>query len=205
MMLTNKRHTLCLSALLASCLAIALLSAAPTLPAQSASQAARVDRVAEIGMVVSDLERSVDFYSRVLTFEKISDVEVYGAGYEHLEGLFGLRMRVVRMKLGEEILEFTEFLGPQGRPIPVDSGKRLAFGSTVPQCQGLLAGSITPRCNSVKTSFCWSGRTNPRRLQHKNNRKLFRPQASRRVLVLEASAPPCSNPGVWFVFVVHEV
>lgn len=72
-------------------------------------------------MVVSDMDRSIAFYSQVLSFEGVSDVEVYGTDYEHLEGLFGVRMRVVRMRLGEEVLELTEFLTPQGRPIPADS------------------------------------------------------------------------------------
>ena len=40
---------------------------------------------------------------------------------EHLEGVFGLRMRVVRMRLGDEFIELTEYLAPKGRPIPVDS------------------------------------------------------------------------------------
>jgi catechol 2,3-dioxygenase-like lactoylglutathione lyase family enzyme len=51
-------------------------------------------------MVVSDMDRSVDFYSKVLSFAKVSDTEVFGSKYEHLEGLFGVRMRVVRMRLG---------------------------------------------------------------------------------------------------------
>src|SRR6266436_6251131 len=53
--------------------------------------------------------------------QKVSDVEVAGEEYEHLEGLFGLRMRVVRMKLGDELITLTEYLAPKGRPIPVDS------------------------------------------------------------------------------------
>ncbi len=109
------------SAFLTFYLTIAVLGPAANLYAKQASRANGVDRVAEIGMVVSDMDRSVDFYSQVLTFEKISDVEVYGADYEHLEGLFGSRMRVVRMRLGDEVLELTEFLAPQGRPLPVDS------------------------------------------------------------------------------------
>src|SRR6266481_3654165 len=80
-----------------------------------------VDGVDAIGITVSDMDRAVDFYSKVLTFEKISDTEVAGEDYEHLEGVFGLRMRVVRMKLGDEILELSEYLAPKGRPIPVDS------------------------------------------------------------------------------------
>jgi len=74
-----------------------------------------------VGMTVSDVDRAVEFYSRVLSFEKTSDVEVSGDAYERLEGLFGLRMRVVRMRLGDESIELTEYLTPKGRPIPVDS------------------------------------------------------------------------------------
>jgi len=86
-----------------------------------AAHAPIVERVAAIGMVVSDMDRSVDFYAHVLTFQKVSDTEVFGDAYEHLEGLFGLRMRVVRMRLGDEFIELTEYLTPQGRPLPADS------------------------------------------------------------------------------------
>jgi catechol 2,3-dioxygenase-like lactoylglutathione lyase family enzyme len=74
-----------------------------------------------IGITVCDMDRAVDFYSKVLTFEKVSDTEIDGESYEQLEGVFGLRMRVVRMKLGGESIELTEYLAPRGRPIPVDS------------------------------------------------------------------------------------
>ena len=80
-----------------------------------------VERVGSIGMTVSDMDRSVEFYSKVLSFEKVSDVEVTGEDFERLQGVFGLRMRVVRMKLGDEFIELTEYLTPKGRPIPVDS------------------------------------------------------------------------------------
>ena len=82
---------------------------------------ALVDGVDAIGITVSDMDRAVDFYSKVLTFEKVSDTEVAGESYEHLEGVFGVRMRVVRMRLGDEFIELTEYLAPKGRPIPVDS------------------------------------------------------------------------------------
>jgi catechol 2,3-dioxygenase-like lactoylglutathione lyase family enzyme len=74
-----------------------------------------------IAITVSDMERAVDFYSKVLAFEKVSDTEVAGDDYEHLQGVFGLRMRVVRMRLGDEFIELHEYLAPKGRPIPVDS------------------------------------------------------------------------------------
>src|SRR5712675_3025039 len=82
---------------------------------------ALVEGVDAIGITVSDMDRAVDFYSKVLTFEKVSDTEVTGENYEHLEGVFGLRMRVVRLRLGDEFIELTEYLAPKGRPIPVDS------------------------------------------------------------------------------------
>src|SRR6266550_2484690 len=76
--------------------------------------------VESVGMTVSDMDRSVAFYS-ALAFQKVSDVEVLGEQYEHLEGVFGARMRIVRMRLGNEYLDLTEYLAPRGRPIPVDS------------------------------------------------------------------------------------
>lgn len=74
-----------------------------------------------VGMTVSDIDRALEFYGKILTFDKVSDVEVTGSEYERLQGVFGLRMRVVRMRLGEEFIELTEYLAPKGRPIPVDS------------------------------------------------------------------------------------
>ncbi len=80
-----------------------------------------VRAVGPIGLTVGDMERSIAFYSRVLDFEKVSDVEVWGPDWERLQGILGLRMRVVRMRLGDEALELTEYLTPRGRPAPVDS------------------------------------------------------------------------------------
>lgn len=77
--------------------------------------------VDSVGLTVSDLHRSVEFYSKVLTFEKVSEVELDGENYEHLEGVFGLHVSVARMRLGDEYIELTEFLAPKGRPAPADS------------------------------------------------------------------------------------
>src|SRR5438067_12301599 len=74
----------------------------------SAQRDPLVQGIDAIGITVSDMDRAVDFYSKVLTFEKVSDTEVAGENYEHLEGVFGLRMRVVRMRLGDELIELTE-------------------------------------------------------------------------------------------------
>jgi catechol 2,3-dioxygenase-like lactoylglutathione lyase family enzyme len=76
--------------------------------------------VESVGVTVSDMDRSVAFYS-ALAFQKVSDVEVLGEQYEHLEGVFGARMRIVRMQLGNEYLDLTQYFAPPGRPIPGDS------------------------------------------------------------------------------------
>ena len=71
-------------------------------------------------MTVSDADRAVEFYS-TLAFRKVSDVEVMGSQYERLEGVFGSRMRIVRMQLGSECIDLTQYIAPPGRPIPADS------------------------------------------------------------------------------------
>ncbi len=73
-----------------------------------------------VGMTVSDLDRSVDFFAKVLSFEKLGEVEVHGREYEKLHGVFGVRMRIARLRLGAEIIELTQYLAPEGRPIPPD-------------------------------------------------------------------------------------
>jgi len=81
---------------------------------------AQVRSVDSIGIPVTDLDRSVEFYSKVLTFQKESEREVAGTEYEQLFGVFGLRLRTARMRLGNEHIELMQFLAPRGRPTPAD-------------------------------------------------------------------------------------
>ena len=78
----------------------------------------QIKRVDAVGITVNDMGRSIKFFSEVLGFKKISDREFYGMPYESLEGVFGLRMRVVRLRLGEEFIELTDYLTSGGRGIP---------------------------------------------------------------------------------------
>src|SRR5215831_10082679 len=57
-----------------------LLQAAAALQTQTEPGARRaiVRSVESVGMTVSDMDRSLDFYSSILSFAKISDVELYG-------------------------------------------------------------------------------------------------------------------------------
>ena len=76
--------------------------------------------VESVGMTVSDMDRSIAFYS-ALTFQKISDVELLGDEYEQLQGVFAARLRIVRMQLGHEYIDLTQYLAPPGRPVLIDS------------------------------------------------------------------------------------
>lgn len=102
-------------------MALGLVLAALAPVAQAQTTAPVVKAVGAVGLTVGDMNREVEFYTAVLTFEKTSDIEVWGSDYERLQGVFGLRMRVVRLRLGEETLELTEYLVPRGRPVPLDS------------------------------------------------------------------------------------
>ncbi len=98
------------------------LAAGGMLAAQSrGNQAIEAEAVTAIGVTVGDLDRSVEFFTQVLRFEKLSETEVDGAAYERLTGVFGVRIRVARLRLGEEQIELTQYLAPEGRPIPADS------------------------------------------------------------------------------------
>ena len=74
-----------------------------------------------VGLTVSDADRSADFYARLLSFEKTAEIEQAGEPIEQLEGVFGARTRTVRVRLGRECLDLTEYLAPRGRPAPADA------------------------------------------------------------------------------------
>jgi len=81
-----------------------------------------VERVKMIGFTVADLDRETDFFTKVLQFEKIADFRVVGSEYDKMQGVFNANMRIVHLKLGEQIVELTQYVSPPtGRPIPVTS------------------------------------------------------------------------------------
>jgi catechol 2,3-dioxygenase-like lactoylglutathione lyase family enzyme len=105
--------------LLSFALAVALLTSLP--PAATPTAPPLVQAVEAVGITVGDMDRALDFYTRVLFFEKVSERTVSGPEWDRLQGVSGLRMRVARLRLGEEQIELTEYLSPRGRPIPSDS------------------------------------------------------------------------------------
>lgn len=87
-------------------------------PAPRAPVGALVRALDAPGFTVGDMQASLRFFTEVLDFEKVSDVELAGEGFERLHGVFGARARVVRLRLGDEHLELTEYLAPRGRSFP---------------------------------------------------------------------------------------
>jgi hypothetical protein len=89
--------------------------------------ASTVQAIASVSITVSEMERILEFYTEVLPFRKISDVEVWGSEYEHLQGVFGVRMRVVQLQLGDEVIELVDYLVmPEGSVGLIDS-KRVIY------------------------------------------------------------------------------
>lgn len=96
--------------------AFALLLAAGALRAESLART-----VTSIGIPVTDLDRAATFYRDVLDFEEVSRAEVAGDDYDHLFGVFGMRLRTARLALGDEQIVLMQVMAPAGRPAPADS------------------------------------------------------------------------------------
>jgi catechol 2,3-dioxygenase-like lactoylglutathione lyase family enzyme len=79
-----------------------------------------VRAVASVGLTVSDLDKSLAFYTGVLTFEKVRETQRSGPAFEKLVGVSGARARVATLRLGDEYLELTQYLAPRGRAAPAD-------------------------------------------------------------------------------------
>ncbi len=94
--------------------------------------------VKSIVMTVADLDRSIDFYTTVLSFTKIAVGEasasaeaspaekrqIFGgeaADESSLPAAIDPQLRVVELQLGNETIELTEFITLKGRPMPPDS------------------------------------------------------------------------------------
>src|SRR5579883_1074853 len=81
----------------------------------------QVQKIRAIGLTVTNCERSLDFYTQALNFEVVSDITVEGQDYNDLEGVTGTKIRIVTLRLGDELIELMEYLNTEGKPIPSDS------------------------------------------------------------------------------------
>ncbi len=77
----------------------------------AAAQKAAINAVGAISMTVADMDRSVNFYSQVLSFATVADSSSQAGN---------VSARVVRMRLGDEAIELVQF-SSVGRAIPADS------------------------------------------------------------------------------------
>ena len=102
-------------------LAVLFLLAGDTERPASTPRPEGAQAVEAIGITVRDLDRSVRFFTEVLDFEAVSETTADGDEYEHLVGVFGARARIARLRLGDEILELTDFTTPEGSEVPDDS------------------------------------------------------------------------------------
>ena len=71
-------------------------------------------------MTVSDMDRSVAFYSEVLTFAKVKEVDRSGPEFDVLYRSNGVHVRAVDLMLGNETIELLQFAGQPGAPVPAD-------------------------------------------------------------------------------------
>lgn len=87
-------------------------------PLQAQPSGLSVDRV---GLTVANADRAIPFYRDVLSFRVVADTVVHHPDVSRLLGVFGARVRVVTLRLGQEELALYDFLSPDGRPRPPDA------------------------------------------------------------------------------------
>lgn len=74
-----------------------------------------------VGVTVADLAGSLAFYEGLLDARKEAEFASAGPRLDRLTGVPSARVRVARLRLGEECLELVEWEAKNGRAIPADS------------------------------------------------------------------------------------
>ena len=139
---------------------LAAIVVAPLSPAANGAAPLQITTVDTVGLTVSDMDRALAFYTGVLPFVKVSDHELSGRPYELLSGVFGARSRIVRLRLGAEEIELTEFLAPKGRPMPGD----LRANDRVFQHIAVVVSDITKAYGVLRERHVEHASTGPQRL-----------------------------------------
>ena len=89
-----------------------------------------VQAVAAISTTVAEMDRSVAFYSGVLSFRKMSDQEIELA--DAAPSMPASRRRVVRMRLGDEAIELVQFEREREDPFRRIRVAMISGSSTLP-------------------------------------------------------------------------
>ena len=145
---------------LCAAILLAALVLAPLSPAADGAAPLQITAVDAVGLTVSDMDRALAFYTGVLPFVTVSDHELSGRPYELLSGVFGARSRLVRLRLGAEEIELTEFLAPKGRPMPAD----LRANDRVFQHIAVVVSDITKAYGVLRERHVEHASTGPQRL-----------------------------------------
>lgn len=80
----------------------------------------QIQRIRAIELTVSDIDRSIYFYTQALGFTLISDQILTDLG-DGLEKPSDAAVRMAMLQLGDEQIELMQYLQIQGKPIPPDS------------------------------------------------------------------------------------
>lgn len=81
----------------------------------------QVQRIRAIELTVTDVDRSSSFYTQALGFEAVSDITVTGEDCTNWVGVSEAKIRIITLRLGDELIELTQYLNAPGRSIPRDS------------------------------------------------------------------------------------
>ncbi|WP_427157136.1 VOC family protein [Aliinostoc sp. HNIBRCY26] len=81
----------------------------------------QVQKIRAIGLTVRNCGVSLNFYTQALGFELVADMIVADKDYSELEGVIDVEIRIVTLRLGDEIIELMEYINIDSRPIPNDS------------------------------------------------------------------------------------
>src|ERR1044071_1363400 len=103
------------------CALLSLLIFNAVVRADTSQAAPIVASIDSVGITVDDLDRAVAFYTSVLDFHQVGERELAGEQYERLYGVFGARLAIATLQLGDERIELMQFVAPRGRPEPADS------------------------------------------------------------------------------------
>ncbi len=87
----------------------------------SISAQPKVSGVETVVITVSDMNIALPFYSNVLHFEIISDNTTNSNQYSALVKVDNVKVRIVKLKLGNEKIELIDFISPDGKLYPEDS------------------------------------------------------------------------------------
>ena len=139
-------------------LVLLLASAFARVPS-AACTGVHVTAVDSVGMTVADMDRAVAFYTSVLTFEKVSDVEVSGREYELMTGVFGARLRIVRLRLGRGVHRADRISGAEGPADPRRSARQRSCVPAHRHHRQRHGPRVRSDCASIRSSTPRPGRS----------------------------------------------